>query len=257
MRELDFIVIGSGRSGTTALFMALRQHPQIYMPPQKGVPIDRTPVDEYMLKYFGGHEDRVMGKAVPSYMEHTGCAAITYSLWPKAKIIALLRHPIERAYSDWNMHVKAGIEHSDFDKAMRRQGNIYKRASLYGQILEPYFDLFGNVLVVFTKDLKEQPEMLISKIENFLDIDLFRPKNLDVRYNGSWQFRTPLQKVAQKIPGRKLLPLYWRHWFWWLLEIRKPKAIEEQKPDFSLYFDEDFHDDKELLEVLTGEKIPW
>ena len=255
MRGLDFICIGAPRAGTTSLYMALRQHPEIYVPMEKGVPIENIPIDVHMKKYFGGHEDKVIGEFVPGYMHHVGCADIVHSHWPEARIIVMLRHPVKRAYSYWNMLRRGGVEHASFDEAFYRPGNIYRRCSLYGKILDPYYNLFKDILVVFFEDFVVKPELAIRQVFDFLGVSSFTPKHLDVQYNSAWQFSTLLQKVARNIPGKQLVPRHLKHWVWWILERRHP----QQKPpeiDYSIYFDQEFIDDKELLEQLVG-KVPW
>ena len=97
------------------------------------------------------------------------------------------------------------------------------------------FDLFGGFGLLLliageqADDLLERPETVISRVESFLGVDLFMPRNLDVQYNSSWQFQTPLQKIAQRIPGGQIIPRHWKHWFWWILERRKPKLKEEKR----------------------------
>ncbi len=95
---MDFIVIGAGRSGTTTLFNHLKQNPAIFIPPQKEIPIGDMPVDEYLETYFSSAGDRVKGTITPQYMAYDYAKKL-HGYWPDAKIIALLRHPYERARS--------------------------------------------------------------------------------------------------------------------------------------------------------------
>lgn len=250
-RQLDFICIGPGRTGTTALFMALRQHPDIYIPPEKECPIGDTPVDIYMKKYFDGIDGKVIGTITPHYGIHPGCAYIIKSLWPNAKIIALLRNPIERAYSHWKFNARRKLEHASFDESIRRPGNIYKFQSMYGQNLAPYFELFESVHVLFAKELLEKPEVAISALENFLGVKLFMPNNLYGVYNSrdSGKFLD----ILAKIPGAKFMPMKWKIW----ARLYLKRGQRSDVVGLDRYFDQDFQNDKTRLEGLIKCQVPW
>ena len=136
---MNFLVIGAGRCGTTTLFNHLRQHPDVFIPPQKEVPIREMPVDEYMDTYFPNCGGQIKGTITPQYMAYPEYPEKIFGYWPDVRIIAVLRHPVERAQSHYRQRVRRGKENGSFEEAFAREGNRYQHRSLYGKRLKPFF----------------------------------------------------------------------------------------------------------------------
>jgi hypothetical protein len=138
--RLDFIVIGAQRCGTTSLFEYMRGHPDLYIPPAKEVPYF-SHVDyledwtDYIGRLFGeAEEGRLWGTVTPQYMvgglyrrnaNPDGAvgdpeivpARIREQL-PDARLIAILRDPVERAHSHYDWAVETGWEKRSFADAI-------------------------------------------------------------------------------------------------------------------------------------------
>src|SRR6266487_1947701 len=115
MKCLDFIIIGAQKAGTTSLYHYLREHPGIYMPPEKEAPFFTSKGsflrdwEQFAADYFGAASvEQRWGKATPAYMADPRVAARIHSLMPRVLLIALLRNPVERAYSHYMMSVRRG-----------------------------------------------------------------------------------------------------------------------------------------------------
>jgi hypothetical protein len=117
----NFLILGAQKAGTTALFSYLRAHPQITGPAWKEV------------SYFDRHYARgtrwyrgqfplvrkpVVGEASPSYVFHPLAPARVASLVPEARLIVLLRNPVERAYSHYQHEVALRREPLSFEDAL-------------------------------------------------------------------------------------------------------------------------------------------
>ena len=222
---LDFIVIGAQKAGTTSLFEYLRHHPEIFLPPGKEVHYFSHDTerargwDEYIKKNFASaYPFCRWGTVTPTYMagnvydtsrtpadiarnydEHTVPLRIQeYS--PEVRLIAILRDPVERAYSHHRMTSMNGLERRSFDEAIEQllkpdalensrrypdEETSYIIWGEYGRILRGYFDVFSReqILVVFTNELEQAPEGLLSRVYTFLGVELgFVPNNLGKRY---------------------------------------------------------------------------
>lgn len=132
----SLLVVGTQRGGTTSLFRALSQHPGFLGPlHRKGVHFfdvryDRSPawyVGHFPLKTTVAKRERalrapvVVGEASPYYMAHPLAASRIKELLPSVKVIALLRDPIERAYSAYTHERARGYEARSFEEAIRSE----------------------------------------------------------------------------------------------------------------------------------------
>ncbi len=220
---LDFIIIGVQKGGTTSLFKYLEKHPQIYMPPDKEAPffsIDslyERGIDWFLHQFFQDvSEEKLWGTVTPYYM--TGLKKVTLQhvaeriqgSSPDVKIFAILRHPIERAFSNYSMNLRKGFEKKCFSDAISdlleseqlevarnsySEANGYIVQGEYGRILSTYYELFSKkqIYVGFTDDLEKNPERFIKDLLNFLEVDsTIIPKNIGIRYyQGGTRRRLP------------------------------------------------------------------
>lgn len=166
------IVVGAQKSGTSALFKMLALHPAIISPEEKELSFfnqdehDAQGLDTYLkqlpLRPLRG-QGHITLDATPGYLYHPQAAERVFKAFPNAVIVAILRDPVKRAYSDWNMfrqfkddrkyaHLYDG---RTFEEAMRAElataphNAPYLGRGYYAEQLERYFSLFpkGKVLV--------------------------------------------------------------------------------------------------------------
>jgi sulfotransferase family protein len=192
--RVNFVIGGTQKGGTSALDLFLRQHPEICMPKTKKELhyFDRE-------ENFGGQPDykkyhahfrpesphRVIGEATPSYMYWT---ATPYRIWsynPQMKWILVLRNPVERAFSAWNMETKRGAEHISFEKAVEQEAARCREAlplqhrvfsyidrGFYAHQVRRLFNIFAedNCLVLLNEDLRAEHEKALRKVFKFLKV---------------------------------------------------------------------------------------
>jgi hypothetical protein len=101
-------------------------------------------------------------------------ASLIHKHLPNVKLIACLRNPAERAYSDYRYNIQEGGRfriYENFEDTIKNDEDFRERGYYYKQ-LKPYFDLFPreNILVVFFEDLKKNPKEFIQKIYKFLGL---------------------------------------------------------------------------------------
>src|ERR1700712_3741069 len=114
MLKLDFLIIGTQKGGTSALDYYLRLHPGIEMGKQKELHFfddeeifKSKKVDYTVLEsHFQVHSDKICGEATPIYMYWQPCIKRIWEYNHKIKLIAILRNPVSRAYSQWNMEIQ-------------------------------------------------------------------------------------------------------------------------------------------------------
>jgi hypothetical protein len=201
----DALIIGAPKAGTSALHAALAQHPQIYASPVKEPkyymcwdappPAYCGPGDahsnqewvwrraEYQALFQNAPEDAVRLESTPFYLYTRGARHRIAEELAAAKLIVIVRDPIDRAYSNW-MHLWVdGLEPiSDFVEAWRAEDSRvadgwapfwhYRRVGRYGEQLA---DLFGRVqrervFVLRYWQLVSQPKETLNRVAGFLGV---------------------------------------------------------------------------------------
>ena len=128
----DFIIIGAQRAGTTALYEYLGAHPAVVgASPSKGVHYFDTDYTRGLGWYRGHfpsvvreryvkarHGKMVTGEASPYYLFHPEVPARVAAVLPRVKLIALLRDPVDRAYSQYSNELARGFEDLGFEEAL-------------------------------------------------------------------------------------------------------------------------------------------
>jgi predicted ATP-grasp superfamily ATP-dependent carboligase len=213
-RMPNFFIVGAARSGTTSLDRYLHQHPEIYMAPKKEVNfytadhfpstgpgddrINRGVIqhkDQYAQLFAGVAGERAIGESSVFYLCYSGTAERIAQAVPDAKIIMVLRDPVERAFSAYMYLVRDGREHLGFVEALsqeeeRRQKGFepmwwYKELGLYYRQVKRYLDVFGTqrVKVLLYDELFADPEAALRDIFTFLGVKDNVVVDTSVRYN--------------------------------------------------------------------------
>lgn len=216
----NFFLIGAAKSGTTSLCYYLKQHPQIYMSPVKepkffalaGHPLDftgpsdarirpqtTTTEDAYLALFSEATDQAVRGEASTLYLgDIEGTAGRVAERVPEARIVAILRHPAERAFSAW-MHLRRdGFETLDsFERALDaeperiRQGYYYhwhlRSRGFYGRYLQDWYDAFPReqIRIYLYEDLNAAPLGLTADLFRFLGVDDSIEPDISARHNQS------------------------------------------------------------------------
>ncbi|MCP5433182.1 MAG: sulfotransferase [Alphaproteobacteria bacterium] len=171
-----FLIIGAARSGTTALYDYLKQHPGIYMTPRKetnffafegetlackGPGADyinnsMTSLAEYEALFEAAPEGAARGEACPLYLYAEKAPARIHRRVPDARLVAILRNPIEQAYSHYLYAKRQTIEPAeDFVKALTLEEERLKAGwqPLFGYSRFPrYFEQLSRYTALFPRD---------------------------------------------------------------------------------------------------------
>jgi hypothetical protein len=125
-KDLDFLLIGAGKSGTTSLAGLLAQHPDIALTqPKEPWFFDTRDYDRgmawYWQQYLGHYRgEAAVGEASSQTLFVPYAAERIARVTPGARLVTVLRDPVERAHSDWWMKYCKGSEPDDFDTAIRK-----------------------------------------------------------------------------------------------------------------------------------------
>lgn len=201
----NLLIIGAAKSGTTSLHEYLNQHPDIFMsrpkeprfflvwdnPEQIRQNVEHKQpkfnaydtIEKYCSLFEKGRNAKIRGESSPQYLLYPHCAEKIKKLIPEVKIVAVLRHPADRAFSQYQMHKKWGIEAKSFDEVLEEETNGFRRSypldmqylesGKYGKQLEVYFKTFNRnqLQLFFYEDFQVNPSAIFKKIFQFLQVD--------------------------------------------------------------------------------------
>jgi len=216
----NFIIIGAGRAGTTSLYHYLRQIPQIFMSSiketnffafEEGVsdveaeirpttgdlfPIRR--LEDYLALFAEAGEAVAVGEASPLYMFAPGTAQRMKDALPEARIIAVLRNPVDRAHSSHLKYVRDGLERRTLSEAIREERSSvdprslfgpynYLRAGYHARNLAPYCESFprDRIALMLFEDFARDTEATLRQILDFLEVETAFIPDCSVRHNAS------------------------------------------------------------------------
>lgn len=200
-RRPDFFIVGAPKSGTTAMYEYLRRHPELYLPERKELRFfgsdleirDRPmlTMDQYLAHFADAGDARAVGTAYVWYLFSTRAAAEIRDFAPDARVVAMLRNPVDMVWSLHSEHLFNGNEEiDDFTAALdaepdrragRRipahahlpQGLLYSEVPRYADQLQRYFDAFGRdrVLVIVFDDFADDVAATYRQTLEFLGVD--------------------------------------------------------------------------------------
>ena len=291
----DFFIVGAAKAGTTAFHRLLSEHPGLFLPEHKephfyalanttapllrpdGKPamiMDSVIHDQGAYRaLFAERGQRVAGEASISYLYLPGTAQTLRRECPDAKIIAILRDPVERAFSSY-LHLRRELlEPLTFERALaaeseRIAGNVgllwrYVDAGRYARQLDPYLAAFPRerIHIVIYDDYRADPRGTLREVFRFLGVDDRFEPDTDARVNVGGEPRSGavhrLLKLPHALPGAvKALPGAGRVRAWIgsarssnLTRPELPKAARE-------VLIETFAPDIPALEALLGRRLP-
>ena len=206
VRLPDFFIVGAPKAGTTSLYVYLGKHPEIFMSPVKepnffsfeeikkqGLYYKKENIEtlkEYMALFEEAGEQQKVGEASVSYLFYPSVPAKIKKAVPNAKIIILLRNPVERAFSHYLMDLKLGYVDIDFEKVvMQKTDHVfselyyqqYVKLGFYYEQVKRYIDTFGkeNIFIILTDELESSPFEIYKKVCDFLGVSLFEEINFE------------------------------------------------------------------------------
>lgn len=205
-KDPDFIGIGDQKAATSWIFQCLAEHPDICGSSSKEVHFFdkdynyRQGLDHYRSFFEHCRPGNIKGEFTPRYIFLPEVPERIYENYPNIKLIACLRNPVERTFSQYRYEVQQKGRLSifgSFREALDKDQNLKERG-FYHKLLTRYFDLFPreNILILVYEELKEAPLDNIQRIYSFLGVDAnYEPDSLYQKKNV-----TGSRKVELKYP---------------------------------------------------------
>ncbi|HZT97653.1 MAG TPA: sulfotransferase [Chloroflexota bacterium] len=209
-----FVIAGAARSGTTALYQALRHHPEVFMTsvkepnyfaaltpsfPHAGAgsrPAYMTSLAGYLGLFACSESFKARGEVSPAYLYYPGTAGEIKRSFPECRVAIVLRNPVDRAVSHYRALTNIGRERRSFEVAFRasmegrEQGFAWKDyagTGLYADRIAEYLNTFGRDRVrVWTFDtLQTQPADVLAELCGLIGVAPLDPASISRRWNSS------------------------------------------------------------------------
>ena len=287
MKKVDFFIVGAPKAGTTSLYHYLNEHSEIEMSSQKEPDFfsdqslqkkklyyDKNRIDtlEKYNSLFEREDVILRGDSSVSYLfyEDVPHKIITYN--PDAKIIIMLRNPIDRAFSHYLMDYSLGLISESFETIIQKQSkhknaNLfyqqYIQVSEYSKQIKRYLEVFSkeNIHFIDYEDFKNDSSDVVNSVFLFLGVnDDFQPylkkkyntytapKNSLIRYVYSFvAFRKMVANILSKNLTKTIRNLLFR-------SDKKPQLTELTRNFLIKHFESDV---RELSELLNKDFTKW
>ncbi len=193
-----FLIIGAQKSGTTYLYSLLKRHPQIIEPGWKEIHFFDDDINFskgkhwYYSRFYLPYKTRnkITFEATPDYFANIKAPERIKEILNKTKLILLLRDPVKRAYSAWNMHhhlFKEHIKHKNlfdprsFEQAIKEEmkkgpvyhdGRDYLEYGKYDKHLNRFLKYFNidDFLIIDWMDLINKEKKILASIHDFIGV---------------------------------------------------------------------------------------
>jgi len=295
----NFFVVGAARSGTTSLDQYLAQHPEIFITSRKEshyFAADQFPpctgpgdagIRNLLVRDAGAYAElfasaagkKAIGESSAFYLHLPGTAERIAQAVPDAKIIMLLREPVDRTYSAYMFLARDGREALSLEQGLeeeeeRKQQGFepmwrYKELSFYYEHVRQYIEVFGEqqVKVLLYEEFYANPAQALRDVFTFLGVKEDVAIDTSVRYNlsgmpKSRKLYTPLNRFIFNPNGlekriKSLIPLHLRKaWASKLIGLSVERiSIDPQiQAQLRAYYAEDV---KQLQDLLQRDLACW
>ena len=246
----NFLIIGAAKAGTTALYHYLKQHPQVYMSPKKETnffafegqeisfsgPGDEkisessvTTLEAYAEQFEAASDEVAIGEASPWYLYSSQATDNIRRHIPHAKLITVLRNPIDRAFSSYLHVVRDGRESLTFEEGLLAEEERiergweyiwhYQHTGFYAAQVERFLKVFPREQLRYYlyDDFVEDPALFVKDVCEFLEVDTdfvvdtsFRPNATGIPKN--WLLgRLLIKPNALRSAARYVMPKQLRY----------------------------------------------
>jgi len=281
----NLFIVGASKSATGTLYVHLSKVPGICMStikepnyfsvkihPGDGELVIRDK-KQYLSLFNIGKDDKIIGEASPEYLADSEAPNLIHQVSPKAKIIIILRDPVERAYSHYFTFVRQGrIKNSFHDEVHLALENKKKgiksnfgllEVGLYSEEVKRYLEKFGpkQVKVLIFDEFVKNQKAALEEVLEFLGVDYTYEDFKIEQYNKFGVARSPiaqniLRNRKMKYMLEKIIPQSIRKFGRdkiLLKQETKPKMDEEDRKALVNFYKEDV----EKLQNILGQRLPW
>ena len=284
MRQPDFFIVGAAKSGTTSLVEYLNQHKNIFIPNIKEpnffgkdlVVNSKSSMDEYLSLFYDAKDDAIIGEASTHYLCSRTAAKEIFEFNPLAKIIIILRNPVERSYSHFYYRTMYSGEERSFIKAFESSLKLmndknsspdiepFAQMSFYATSIKRYINEFGSksVKILLFDDLIINAEKVCMEVFEFLNVE--RKALMDTKkvYNRTKPPKFQIIENLIKKPNilRAITRITMKKELrdklkTWLRSMNARKRVPPMDEKIRQYLADIFRNDVQQLEKLLGRTL--
>ncbi|MBA3473382.1 MAG: sulfotransferase domain-containing protein [Rubrobacter sp.] len=191
----DFVIIGAGKCGTTSLYDLLTRHPHVERAAlkephyfdynfEKGIEWYRS---QFPPSKWRNGRRTITGEATP-YLSHTPVPERMTEVVPQARLIVLLRNPVDRSYSYYHREIRHVRETRTFEEAVKASPE-YLTGSIYVDQLLRWSEFFDEeqMLVLKSEDFFEREFDVLKLVLDFLGLPDWEPRASKIRNKGRYE----------------------------------------------------------------------
>jgi hypothetical protein len=276
----NFFIVGTPKAGTTSLYHYLEEHPDIYMSPIKetnyfsydeiksqGLFYNEEHISslhQYQKQFKEVKDEKAVGEASVSYLYYPLVPSKIKKLNPEAKIIIVLRNPVDRGFSHYLMDKRLGFVNISYEDIVWKN-STHPQSKLYyqqyvslGQYYEQvkrYLEVFGDrqVKILFYEDIVKDMQNVVKELYAFLNVDVtFSPDTQQQHnvYSSPKNFfieklyaQKKIRTIAKKIFGENIQQQVMHFFF----RKEKPVLNEKLKLDLIEVYKTNVYKTSELL----------
>ena len=303
----NFFLVGAMKAGTTAITNQLARHPEVFICPVKEPNYFSSDLDleeeyavdyeaagasgragippgvhsgvvrderRYLSLFSGWRDEKIGGDCSTSYLYSAAAAGNIRRISPEAKILIILRNPVDRAYSEFLMNCSIGVavppfaHYLDLEREQRRRGGIpprhkYVTAGLYAGQVKTYLRHFPpeQVLILLHDDMRSDFGAFMQRVWRFLDV---RPlacgagnRSNTAKYPRFARLNLLLKRTGIKRLAQETLPASAKAHFKRLYYGPLPGDLGMTEPDRDRLIEEFSSDVRELSRLLGRELDGW
>lgn len=219
MRKVDLMIIGAQKAGTTSLKNYLSEHPEILSHPQTEFGYFRSDQQygnefekEFKRHFTVGNKNasRVVAKSVGIYSSETALRRLAVHN-PDCKLVLILREPVSRSYSSYNMDYTRGIIKKDFSEIVKileerefkdPMYHLLIHLGLYAQFIEMVYKNFPpeQVRIYLYEKFALDAITVCKDVFTWINVDpQFQPKTMKIHNQGQRQFSSLFAKVLLQL----------------------------------------------------------
>lgn len=269
MKKVNFFIVGAPKCATTSVYRYLDSHPLVFMSKPKEINYfssediknQKLYYQEKVVTTQAAYDriftnvgaEHILGDASVSYFYYPNVPKRIFDYNKEAKILIILRDPVERAYSHYLMDKRLGYIDTLFENVFHNKDTYlnhfqqYFQLSMYSDPVERYISQFGerNVKILFDMDIRKDPESVYEELTEFLDIQPMA-YSMNRQHNTYKEPRNPVfsalyssgnvRRVMQKIIPRSISARLKGYVF---KSSDKPILGETLKVELYRFFDDD------------------
>jgi hypothetical protein len=197
----NFLIIGAAKSGTTTLYYLLRSHPHVRAAARKEIHyFDKN--FEQGLEWYRGHfkpvtkrggRRTITGESSPSYLSDKQVPQRVAEILPDVRLIALLRNPVDRAYSHYQQAFSKGRVELSFEEAIEAEispgrSKRFLARGIYVDQLKRWHQFFDReqLLVLKSEDFFSNGQDTLKRVLKFLGLPEWDPERVPIKHEGTY-----------------------------------------------------------------------